>query len=111
MQVDRPVHEAIATVLRPTSATVFASQALTVAATAGPPDWATWRRFGLGWRVWMMLGDFNAKFAVVCLLGCLLVYLFRRSQQENGLKSTRWCAWLNLATIALLICVPAIAAI
>ena len=105
------MHDAIATIVRPLSATVFVAQIVTVAATAGPTDWAIWRRFNLGWKFWMGLGDYCAALACMCLVVCLLLAVLRRGGAKGKLKQTGWCVWLNIATIGLLFFVPAVAAI
>jgi hypothetical protein len=49
--------------------------------------------------------------ALVCLAACLFLAGSRRSCREGTLKATSWSVWLNIATMALLVFVPAIAAI
>lgn len=107
----RVVHEAVATIVRPASVTAFAAEILAVAVTSGEIGWASWRRLGLGWRFWMGLGERSATLAFGCLIACLVLAASRRSCGEQKLKDTRWCVWLNIATIVSLFFVPAIAAL
>lgn len=105
------MHEVVATIVRPASATAFAAEVLAVATTFGEFGWASWRRLGLGWRFWMGLGELSAALAFTRLVACLLLAVLQRSYGGAKLKNTRWCIWLNIATIALLAFVPAIAAL
>src|SRR4051794_4751492 len=107
----RAVDQVVASTVRPTSATAFAAEVLAVAATSGDLDWATWRRLNLGWRFWMGLGSWGAVLAFACLFACLIMVISRHECGEENLKDTSWCVWLNVATFALSILVPAIAAI
>jgi hypothetical protein len=100
----------IASAVRAASVYAFAAQVVAVAATAGPLDWATWRRFDLGWRFWMDLGGWNALLAFACLIPNLaLAVSWHNRQIGENVKDTRWCVGLNIATIALLYFVPALA--
>ena len=105
------VDRAVESVVRSASSAAFAAQVCAVAATSGAPDWAAWRRLGLGWRFWMGLGSLSACLAFACLVACLLLAVFRRSFREEKLKDISWCTWLNITTLALLFFVPAIAAL
>ena len=107
----RSVHQAVASVVRSASVAAFAAEVSAVAATSGATSWAAWRRLGLGWRFWMGLGSSSAYLASACLLACLPLAVSHRSFREEKLRGTSWCAWLNIATIALLYFVPAIAAL
>ena len=104
------LHEAVATIIRPASAIAFAAEVLAVASTFGEIGWASWRRLGLSWRVWMDLGELSAAVAFACLVTCFLLAILRRSCGEAKLKDTHLCIWLNIATIILSLFVPAIAA-
>ena len=105
------MRDALATIVRPLSATVFAAQIVTIAVTAGPLDWARWRRLDLGWSVWMGLGSWCAALACLGLVGCLVLAILRRGGNKGKLKNTGWCVWLNIATMGLSLFVPAVAAV
>jgi hypothetical protein len=105
------MYEAVVSIVRSASAAAFIAEYFAVAATSGELDWATWRRFNLGWRFWMGLGSSGAFLALACLVVYLLLAVSRRSLGEGKLKDARWCVWLNIATIALSLFVPAIAAV
>jgi hypothetical protein len=105
------MYKAVASIVRSASATAFTAEVLAVAATAGATDWAAWRRFGLGWRFWIGLGSWSAFLAFARFISCLSLAASRRWCGEGNLKDTGWCAWLNIATMALLFFVPGIAAV
>jgi len=111
MPLFRVVHEAVASIVRSASATAFAAEVLAVAATSGATDWVAWRWCGLGSRFWMGLGSWSAVLAFGCFIACLSLAASRRWSRERNLKDTSWCAWLNIATMAQLFLVPAIAAV
>jgi len=99
-------------VFRAVSVTVFAGQILTLAVvTAGVPGWATWRRFGLGWRFWIGLADEDACVALGCLLGCLVLSPLLYSQKVVGSRPLVLVVLLNLITLGLWVFVPAIAGV
>jgi hypothetical protein len=102
------MHDAVATIVRPLSATVFAAQVIRVAAMVGPSHWARWRMFDPGWIFWMNLGNWCAALAFVSLVVCLLLAVLRRGDDKGKLKPTGWCVGLNIATIGLLFFVPAV---
>ena len=111
LKLGRAIYEAVAVFVRAASPTTFAAEVLTVVATAGETDWAAWRRFGLGWRFWMGLGQWSGLLAFVCIVACLLLAAVRISCPEEDLTDIGWCLWFNIATIVLLFFVPAIAAV
>jgi hypothetical protein len=92
--------------VRAATACAFAAQVVTVATTAGAPEWGIWTHLGLGYRVWDQLGGWNATLAFACLIPSLILVLVRGV--EAG-RDIRWCVWLNIATIALRTLVPALA--
>jgi hypothetical protein len=96
----------ITSAVRSASAFAFAAQVVAVLVTAGPLDWARWRRLDLGWRFWMNLGSWNATLAFVCLFPSLALAMTLSNEMVKG---TRWCVGLNIATIALLYFVPDLA--
>jgi hypothetical protein len=96
--------------IRSASAFAFASQLLTLAMNLGPLNLAIRGHLDLGRRFWMNLGPWNATLAFVCLIPSLALLISRHDPRfGETAKNTRWCAGLNLTTIALLFFVPAIA--
>ena len=110
-KLGRAIYEAVAQFVRAASPTTFAAEVLTVVVTAGETDWATWRRFGLGWRFWTSLGHWSGLVAFVCIVACLLLAAVRLSCPEEDLTDTGWCPWFNVPTLVLLFLVPALAAV
>jgi len=102
------MHDAVATIVRPLSATVFLAQIVEMAVTAVPLRWTLWRRYYVGWEVWMNLRLWCAGLACMCLVGCLLLAILQRSCDKGKLKKTGWCVWLNIATILWVLLVPVV---
>lgn len=95
-------------ILRATSSTAFALEALAVVATLGAYGWAPDLRLGLGWRFWMRLGGCSACLAVGCLVGCAILCWVLPPDERRRPPGLGRLALLDVATIGLSFFVPAV---
>jgi hypothetical protein len=111
----RWVHDAVTAIVRPASAVAFAGQLFVFA--------LNWYGYFAGWRfnvsnIWFHfylqsgghLGLLFATIALACLMAFGSLALLRPYLREKRTTDAKWCLWLNIATIAMLCFVPAIAA-
>jgi hypothetical protein len=59
----------------------------------------------------MRLGEKAAWLAIACLVAYPFLLLLREEDRDVERKRTGWCIWLCIATIILMMFVPAIAAL
>jgi len=97
-------HDAIATIVRPTSVVAFGAELLAVpmlwtyrstTAHVPPPSFFGQLRF------WFNEGDELFVVAIGCVVAYGVLGILRRWCPGEKLKSTGWCLWLNITTIVL----------
>ncbi len=110
MSAQRFAHEAFKAVVRPASAVAFAAVCSSIVACTETSSAASVRRM-TGWQAWMSLGDYAGWIAMACLVVQIAMRLIRDGWPDEPMSGPRWCPWFNLATIALVLFVPKIAAL
>jgi hypothetical protein len=111
MTWQRRVHNAVATVLRPTAATLFAAEVLATAMILAYPLWGRWDIWGRrdsGKNLCVYLWKYCAILAAGSLLVCLLLAILGQYSGDEPRKEITWCVILNLATLLTIFFLPAI---
>jgi len=104
------LYSVMTAIVRPLSVIALVAQAVTLVATSSGIVATTWK-FGLGWSFFRGLSEWNALLALGCFVACVPMAVTRQRCSDAMLKDVRWCIWLNIITMVMLLFVPAVAGV